>query len=267
MKTIRVVVHGASGKMGRETLAALCGDPETEPVGAVARSAKEDYLPLPDGSGLIPYAPDLEAVLARLHPDVVVDFTSGAGALAATRACAKAKVGLVTGSTGLSDAALAEMKSLAELSGIGIVVAPNFALGAVVLIYLARLAGRHFDSAEIIEMHHDAKADAPSGTALATARAMVAERGGKPFVRAMPTKETVPGTRGGEESGVSLHAVRLPGLMAHQEVILGAAGQTLRLRHDTISRECYMPGVLLAVKAVGQRPGLTYGMEALLGLS
>jgi 4-hydroxy-tetrahydrodipicolinate reductase len=133
------------------------------------------------------------------------------------------------------------------------------------MIHLAKLAARYFDYAEVIEMHHEGKADAPSGTALATARAMVAARG-KPFNYPALEKESLAGTRGGQIEGVGIHSVRLPGLLAHQEVILGAPGQTLTIRHDSISRESFMPGVIMAIKEVGKVKGLIYGLENLLGL-
>jgi len=156
-----------------------------------------------------------------------------------------------------------EMKQLAEAGEIGIVAAPNFALGAVLMMHLAKIAGKFLDHAEIIELHHDRKLDAPSGTALLTARAM-AEARGKPFLPPAAGEPTP--SRGQAVEGISLHSVRLPGLMAHQEVIFGAAGQTLSIRHDTINRECYMPGVMLAVRAVVERKGFIYGLDKLLGL-
>ena len=132
---------------------------------------------------------------------------------------------------------------------IGAVVAPNFALGAVLLGYLAHTVARHFDYAEIVEAHHEAKKDSPSGTALALARALAAGRK-TPFQRPVPEKETLPGTRGGDSDGVTIHAMRMPGRLAHHEIVLGTQGQTLTLRHDTVNRECYMPGVLAAVRKV-----------------
>jgi 4-hydroxy-tetrahydrodipicolinate reductase len=145
------------------------------------------------------------------------------------------------------------------------VIAPNLSLGAVVLIHLAGVAGRFFDSVEIIEMHRDRKADAPSGTALHTAQRLAEVRGSE-FARAPTSKLTLPGVRGGEYQGVGIHSVRLPGLVAHQEVIFGGLGQTLTLRHDTTSQESYVPGTLLAVRHVLRSQELTYGLAALLGL-
>jgi 4-hydroxy-tetrahydrodipicolinate reductase len=160
------------------------------------------------------------------------------------------------------------MDDLANLAGKAdhgnAVWAPNFALGAVLAMHFAAVAGRFYPAAEVIELHHQGKADAPSGTALRTARAIAAGR--KPEGPA-PGRESVPGVRGGEVEGVRVHSVRLPGLVAHQEVIFGGQGEVLTVRHDSLDRSSFMPGVLLAVQAVGARPGLTVGLEPLLGLS
>jgi 4-hydroxy-tetrahydrodipicolinate reductase len=148
-----------------------------------------------------------------------------------------------------------------EDSESNVIVAPNFALGAVLMQRFAAEAARFFPAAEVIELHHDGKADAPSGTALATARRIARERTADYLG---PEAESVTGARGGNVEGVRVHSVRLPGLVAHQEVILGAPGQTLTIRHDSMDRASFMPGVLLAIKAVGSRPGLTVGLEPLL---
>jgi len=262
---IKVVVHGAAGRMGREVLNALCRDAELKAVGAVDLKADRDRLLLPDGSTEIPFSSDLEAILSRSRPDVMVDFTIAKATMPAARLAASAGVNLVIGTTGLSPSDVDEIGRLCRESDVGAVVAPNFSLGAVLMIQMARLAARYFDYAEVIEMHHEGKADAPSGTALATARAM-AEARGKPFRYPKLEKESLSGTRGGQVEGVSLHSVRLPGLLAHQEVILGAMGQTLTIRHDSISRESFMPGVIMAIKRVVNIKGLVYGLETLLGL-
>jgi len=172
---------------------------------------------------------------------------------------------MVIGTTGFSPEDIKEMERLVKEHKVGIVVAPNFALGAVVMMHLAKIAAKYLDYAEIIELHHHLKADAPSGTALATARAMAQARG-KPFSQPSEQQPEAQKSRGQRVEGVTIHSVRLPGLMAHQEVILGAAGQTLSIRHDTINRECYMPGVLMAVREVVKRREFVYGLDALLNL-
>ena len=265
MSPIRVVVNGAAGRMGREVINAICRDSELEAVGAVDLKAERDRLLLPEGAGEIPFSADPEEILSRSRPDVMVDFTIAEATIPAVRLAIKAGVNLVIGTTGLSSSDVEEIDKLCRESSVGAVVAPNFSLGAVLMIHMAKLAARYFDYAEVIEMHHEGKADAPSGTALTTARAMVEARG-KPFRYPDLKKESLSGTRGGQIEGVGLHSVRLPGLLAHQEVILGATGQTLTIRHDSISRESFMPGVIMAIKRVVNIKGLVYGLETLLGL-
>jgi 4-hydroxy-tetrahydrodipicolinate reductase len=262
---VKVVVHGALGRMGREVLNALCNDPQLKPVGAVECEASNEYLPLPDGSGDIPLSTNLEALLDQCRPEVLVDFSIAEATMPAVRTAVKYKVNLVIGTTGLIAEDLKEIDQLTAGNKLGAVVAPNFALGAVVMVHLAKKAAKFFDYAEIIEMHHEQKADAPSGTALSTAKAMLEMRS-EPFLQATTRKETLKSSRGGQMEGITLHSIRLPGLMAHQEVIYGAPGQTLTIRHDTINRECYMAGVILAIKRVTGLRGLTYGLATLLGL-
>ena len=265
MPPIRVLVHGALGRMGREVLSALCSDPELEGVGAVDLRADRELLSLPDGSAEIPLSSNLGEILARTRPDVMVDFTIAEATMPAVRLATREGVNLVIGTTGLSPGDVEEIERLTREGGVGAIVAANFSLGAVLMIHLAKVAARYFDYVEVIEKHHQGKADAPSGTALATARAMVEARG-KTFSYPVLEKESLAGTRGGQFEGVGVHSVRLPGLLAHQEVILGAAGQTLRICHDAISRESYMPGVIMAIKRVVKVKGLIYGLETLLGL-
>jgi len=265
MTLIKVVVHGASGKVGREVVNAVCREPDIKLVGAVELKVAENFLPLPDGSGKIPFSTNLEQILSTCQPDVVVDFTLARVSMSAVRTAVPRGVNMVIGTTGFSPEDIKEMERLVKEHKVGIVVAPNFALGAVVMMHLAKIAAKYLDYAEIIELHHHLKADAPSGTALATARAMAQARG-KPFSQPSEQQPEAQKSRGQRVEGVTIHSVRLPGLMAHQEVILGAAGQTLSIRHDTINRECYMPGVLMAVREVVKRREFVYGLDALLNL-
>ncbi len=264
MKPIKVVVQGALGKMGREVINALCNEPEMQLVGAVELQATEDYLDLPNNSGKVPFSSDIGYILTKCHPDVLVDFSIAQAAMPAVRIATEQGVNLVIGTTGLTPDDIDEIERLAKAHQVGAVVAPNFALGAVLMVHLAKIAGKYLDYAEIIELHHHQKVDAPSGTALSTAKAMAQARG-KRFSRP-PESKGSSRSRGEQVEGIAIHSVRLPGLMAHQEVILGAAGQTLSIRHDTINRECFMPGVILAIKEVVKRQGLVYGLDALLGL-
>lgn len=264
MAAIRVVLTGPTGKMGREVLLALCNDPDVEPVGALSRTVTGP-IPLPIGSRSIACGADVGSLLDQVKPNVLVDFTNVEYAMPAARESVRRGIRPIIGTSGLSAQDVQELTDLCKTAGVGGVFAANFALGGIVMMHLVNIAARFFEYAEILEMHHEAKADAPSGTAIATAKAMAAARG-QPFKTAQTEKVTIPGSRGAEVEGIPLHSLRLPGLLAHQEVVLGAAGQTLRIRHDTISRECYMPGVLLAVKEVMKRKDLVVGLDRLLGL-
>ncbi|MGH9101981.1 MAG: 4-hydroxy-tetrahydrodipicolinate reductase, partial [Acidimicrobiales bacterium] len=207
--------------------------------------------------------------LAEGRAEVAVDFTVAGAALQSARWCAAAGVHLVIGTTGLGEDDLGELRELFGQGRANCVVAPNFAIGAALLVRLAELAAPHVDSIEIVELHHDAKADAPSGTALHSARrlARAREESGSGALAADGTRsESLAGARGGEgPGGIRVHSVRLRGLVAHQEVLMGAAGQSLTIRHDCYDRTAFMPGVLAAVRSVARRPGLTVGLEALLG--
>ena len=265
MSDIRVIVHGALGKMGQTVLAAVARDGEAVPVAGVDAAATTDSLRLPDSGGTIPLSSTMEAIPASANPNVLVDFSIASATMPAVRWAAEHGVNFVVGTTGLTPENVREMEELAARHKVGAVVASNFALGAVVMMYLAQKAAPYFDYAEIIETHHETKIDAPSGTAMTTAN-MISEAAGKPLQRNVPDKETVAGTRAGEIGGVTIHSVRLPGAMAHQEVIFGAAGQTLHIKHDTINRDCYQPGIMTAVKHVVRNKGLVYGLDKLLGL-
>jgi 4-hydroxy-tetrahydrodipicolinate reductase len=264
MELIKIVVQGAQGKMGQEVLKALCQEPETQVVGATEIKVSQVSLQLPDGSGSVPFSTDLDQILNTCQPDVLVDFSLAPAVMPAVRMATPKKIHLVIGTTGLSAHDLEEIDSLSRANKVGAIVAPNFALGAIMMIHLAKIAAKYLDYAEIIELHHDKKVDAPSGTSQNTARTMVQSRG-KPFLHPAESEQVQP-SRGEQVEGINIHSVRLPGLLAHQEVILGAPGQTLRIRHDQINREAFMPGVILAVKEVIKRQGLIYGLDALLNL-
>ncbi len=251
--------------MGREVASAVSKQSDMRLLAGVDKKASASTFSVGDGSVSVPLFTDLPAALSKHEPQVMVDFTAAEAVMPAARLAAKQGVSLVIGTTGYEPADIQELEKLAASNGIGIVVAANFALGAVLMMHLARQAARHFDYAEVIELHHETKADAPSGTAVATAKAMVEARG-KPFLRNVPQRENLPGARNAESGGVTVHSIRLPGLVAHQEVIFGGMGQTLTIRHDTIGRECYMPGVLIAARHVASKKGLVQGLDKLLGL-
>jgi len=197
--------------------------------------------------------------------DVAVDFTHPDAVMANLRACVDAGVSAVVGTTGFDDARLAEVRAMLEGTPVGVLVAPNFGVAAVLMMQFAASAARFFESVEIVELHHPRKADAPSGTARRTAELVAEARAG---MAAMPdaTTSALDGARGADVRGVRVHAVRLAGLVAHQEVLLGGAGESLTIRHDSYDRASFMPGVLLGVRSIGARPGLTVGLEHLLDL-
>lgn len=248
--TTTVGVLGALGRMGTTVSEAVMASPDLELGGRVDRD---------------------DALAGLTGADVVVCFTAAGQALEGLRWCANEGVHAVIGTTGWDDAGAAELRRLfpGPPTGPNAVLAANFAIGAVLLMRMAELAAPYFDTAEIIELHHDNKADAPSGTALMTAERMAAARvavGSGDFGADPTTREVLAGSRGaGAAANIRVHSVRMRGMVAHQEVILGATGQTLTLRHDTVDRQSFIPGVLLAVRRVADRPGLTVGLDALLG--
>ncbi|HXY46248.1 MAG TPA: 4-hydroxy-tetrahydrodipicolinate reductase [Acidimicrobiales bacterium] len=272
---IRVGVFGATGRMGATVCEAVLAAPDLELVAAVDPARAGDRLAgvlgggrdLPGGD--LEVAGDAEA-LSRAGSDVAVDFTVAAAARENLRWCSEHSVHAVVGTTGFDEEDLARF---AEWFGPGstanAVVAANFSIGAALMMRCAELCAPYFEGIEVIELHHARKRDAPSGTSMATARRMEAARAaaGSPPLVADPTEqEVVPGVRGGASvGGVRLHSVRLPGLVAHQEVLFGSAGETLTMRHDSTDRVSFMPGVLMAVRAVAGLPGLTIGLDRLLG--
>ena len=261
--TIRVGVFGAAGRMGRTVCAAVCDDPELELVAAV--DPHHQGLDLRSVTGVdcdLHIAGDGDE-MAHAGATVAVDFTDAAGARDNLRWCAEHGVHAVVGTTGLGDHDLEELG--AAFIDSNCVVAPNFAIGAVLMMRFAELAAPWFPTAEIVELHHDLKVDAPSGTAMLTARRMADASGD--WASDPTTDHVLDGARGGRgPAGIPVHSVRLRGLVAHQEVLLGTTGQSLSIRHDSYDRSSFMPGVLLAVKAVAGRPGLTVGLDAILGL-
>ena len=242
--------------MGRTVCAAVAVDPALDLVAAVDRSATGEARP-----GVV-MATDLRA-LADAGCEVVVDFTVAEAARVTLPWLAMHGVHAVVGTTGFNDTDLANFRS--EFSGSNCLIAPNFAISAVLMMRFAEVAAPYFDSAEIIELHHEGKIDAPSGTAVTTAKRMAAASA---EWTSDPTQhETYPGARGAEgPAGIRVHSVRMRGMVAHQEVILGAHGQTLTIRQDSYDNASYMPGVILACKHIAEHPGVTVGLESLLGM-
>lgn len=254
---MKVGVLGANGKMGRTVCDAVEADPDLElvarvdPFGGEGCDASRDTL----------VANGAEVVIDFTRPDVVFDNVCF---------CLEKGIHCVVGTTGMTDADLDKISDLASKGAANVFVAPNFSIGAVLMMHLSKLAAKHMNSCEIIEMHHNQKLDAPSGTAHKTAREIAdvwASEGHPGGGDHHPDEEEkVEGSRGGEAEGIHVHSLRVLGAEAHQEVIFGAPGQTLSIRHDAMNRTSYMPGILLAVKSVASRPGLTVGLEQLLDL-
>ncbi|HEV8354726.1 MAG TPA: 4-hydroxy-tetrahydrodipicolinate reductase [bacterium] len=260
---IRVAVAGAAGRMGRASVRAVAAQPDLVLTAAVGRAASVG-VDAGTVAGIasmgVPIAASLEAAL---NADVLIDFSPGPAAAQHARVAVPAGISPVIGGTGLSASDLADLAGLCSSRGVGGIVAPNFAIGAVLMMEFARQAAPHFPHVEIIELHHNRKRDAPSGTAVKTASLIAAARGDAPAA-AVKEEEMIAGARGGRADGVPVHSVRLPGLVAHQEVIFGGPGQTLTIRHDSINEESFIPGLLLAVRRVRALPGLVYGLEKLL---
>ena len=253
--TIRVGVFGAAGRMGQTVCAAVGADPELDLVAAVDPFAVGRSILGTEVTG------DAQAMIDA-KVDVVIDFTVADATRKNMAVCAASGIHAVVGTTGLSDADIA--KFAADFTKSNCLVAANFAIGAVLMMRFAELAAPFFETAEILEFHHDQKVDAPSGTAVRTAERMAAA---SPDWADDPTRhEVFDGARGGiGPAGIRVHAVRMRGMFAHQEVLLGTAGQTLSIRHDTFDRDCYAPGIVLAAKRVMSLPGVTVGLDGLLG--
>ena len=260
---INVAVIGASGRMGREVCGSVFEDPELQLMGAVDPASPGEETPLElvkAGITVLPVRDDLDTGTI----DVMVDFTRADAAVENISWATDNGIHSVVGTTGITEPDMKRISGLADSGKANIVLAANFALGAVLMMKFSETAARVFDQCEIVEMHHRGKLDAPSGTAIETAK-RVGNVSGED--RIPPADERkVKGSRGGRLGDVQIHSVRLNGLVAHQEVIFGSSGQTLRIRHDTIERSCFMPGVLIAIKKVGSTPGLTIGLEPLLDI-
>jgi 4-hydroxy-tetrahydrodipicolinate reductase len=262
--SIRVLVSGAYGKMGREVSKAVYNDTELTLVGAVDMKGGDDVGDLigVNKTGVI-VDNDLKRAIMETKPQVMIDFTRPEAVMNNLRIALANGVRPVVGTTGFSAADIEEVRMLCDKNDISAVIAPNFAIGAILMMKMSVEAAKYLPHVEIIEFHHDQKLDAPSGTALRTAELIRETR--KAIKQGHPDEvEKLRNSRGGELDGMRLHSVRLPGYVAHQEVIFGGLGQTLTIRHDSISRESFMPGVVLAAKRVLCRKGLTFGLENLL---
>lgn len=264
---IKVAVNGALGNMGKEVIRAVVAEPGLELAAAI--DVNGDGTDIGEIAGVgktgIPVTADLAQTLRESKPDVLVDFTSPYSVMQNIETSLSLGVRPVVGTTGITEADLDKINNWSNQNQTSAIIAPNFAIGAVLMMLFAAKAAKYMPDAEIIELHHDKKVDAPSGTAIKTAEMILKARGhsGRKVVDEL---EKVTGARGGSMDGIHLHSVRLPGFVAHQEVIFGGIGQTLTIRHDSLSRTSFMPGVILAVKEIMKRPGVTYGLENILNL-
>jgi len=257
----RVLVNGALGKMGRTTCDAIRAEDDLTLAAAVDTAFADAGGRDAFGIEGVPLYATLAECLEHEQIETAVDFTTPSAVFDNVMACLAAKVNCVVGTTGMSPSQLSEIEAAAAANGSKCFLAPNFAIGAVLMMEASQIIARHMPNCEIVELHHDQKLDAPSGTSLRTAELIAGARESEPPV---PGPDGSP-ARGVIHEGIPIHSVRLPGLVAHQEVIFGGMGQTLSLRHDSISRESFMPGVVLAVRKVAGMDGdLVVGLEKLL---
>lgn len=248
---IKVAVCGAMGKMGKEVCQAVLDCPDTELVAKIDIASDEMYHHIEDANRVV----DI---------DLLVDFTQPKSIFENAKYCLNNGIKIVIGTTGLKDEEIEFLKKLSQEKNTGCLIAPNFSTGAVLMMMFARQAAKYFDNAEIIELHHNQKKDAPSGTAIKTA-SMMAEVKDDFTKNNCPETETIEGARGGNSySNIHIHSVRMPGYIASQEVIFGSSGQIMTIRHDSMDRKCYMQGVLLAVKHVAEKNDFVYGLDNIM---
>ena len=269
---IPVIVNGAAGKMGREVVKAVATVGDMTLFGAIERSPEFLNVDAGELAGCgaleVPLTDDLQGMLALAGQEkqlgVMVDFTHPNSVYENVRSAIAYGIRPVVGTTGLSPQQIQDLAEFADKASVGCLIIPNFSIGMVLLQQAALSASQYFDHVEIIELHHNQKADAPSGTAIQTAQ-MLAEMGKSFNPPLVEETEKLPGARGSlADEGIRIHSIRLPGLIAHQEVIFGGPGQIYTLRHDTSDRACYMPGVLLAIRKVLELKSLVYGLEKIL---
>ena len=247
---IKVAVCGANGKMGQEVIKAV--------------NAAEDMELTAEIDIVNGQFPSIKEAKAAASIDVLIDFTQPTSIYENALFCLNNGINIVIGTTGLKDMQISELEKLSTSNNLGCLIAPNFSTGAVLMMMFAKMASKYFKNAEIIELHHNQKKDAPSGTAVKTALMMSDEN--SDFTSGnCPEKETIEGARGAEAyNNIHIHSVRLPGDSASQEVLFGSSGQILTIRHDSMNRECYMPGVLMAVRHVFENKDFVYGLEKIM---
>lgn len=248
---IKVAVCGALGKMGKEVVEAVTNAQDMELVALIDLMGENTYKSIEEAKKTVDF-------------DVVIDFTQPKSIFENAKYCLNNGIKIVIGTTGLTDGQLADLKALSYDKKTGCLIAPNFSTGAVLMMMFAKQAAKYFDNAEIIELHHNQKKDAPSGTAIKTAQLMAQEKA--TFMAGnCPEVETIEGSRGGTSyADIKIHSVRMPGFIASQEVIFGSSGQIFKVRHDSMDRKCYMQGVLLATRHVVEKNDFVYGLENIM---
>lgn len=265
MNEINIIVAGPRGRMGREAVNLVKETPHFRLTAVIDRINNGKLLSDTEGfSGLdVPIYTDIHECFREVEADVLIDLTTPDLGFLHTKSALENGVRPVVGTTGFTPEQLEELKELAERKSLGCIIAPNFAVGAVLMMKFAQTAAKYFEDVEIIEMHHDRKLDAPSGTAVKTAEMIGVNR--EPKAQGHENeKETISGARGAEVDGMRIHSVRLPGLVAHQQVIFGSNGQTLTIRHDSYNRASFMSGVKVSVETVLQLNTLVYGLESII---
>ncbi|MBM4762105.1 4-hydroxy-tetrahydrodipicolinate reductase [Bacillus sp. B15-48] len=265
MKKVKIVVAGPRGRMGTEAVKLVKETENYELVGVIDRKYEGKDLAEIDGFAGIngKIYTDIQQCFKETQPDVLIDLTTPEVGMEHSLTALEYGVRPVVGTTGFTSGDLKKLEALCEQNGLGCIIAPNFAIGAVLMMKFSQMAAKYFGDVEIIELHHDRKLDAPSGTAVKTAEMISTVREAKK--QGHPDeKETLPGARGAEMEGMHIHSVRLPGLIAHQQVMFGSDGQTLSIRHDSYNRESFMSGVKLAVDYVVEKNNFVYGLENII---
>ena len=257
---IKVSVNGALGRMGSTVCGAIIADSETELVDSVDFSSKSHKT---SNNKLI--STDYSYLSSDNKPDVIVDFTNREGMMKLSEIAAPLGISIVSGSTGLLEEDYNQLKDISSKYSCGILSASNFAIGAVLMMELASIAGKYFDYADLIESHHENKIDAPSGTAISIAEAASSKKT-KNFKQNETEKQTIKNTRGGSLGGVQIHSARMPGRVARHELVFGGLGQTFTMLHDSIDRQSFMPGVILGVKEIINRKELVIGLDKIMGI-
>lgn len=266
---LKLLINGAAGKMACELIRTLQYEKDITIVGAVDISHIGEDCGLVAGCGSVSVVitNDLQQTIDTVKPDVAIDFTNASVIKSNIEVMLKNKLNVVVGASGLDEESAAKYGEIAQKNDRGLIVAPNFAIGAVLMMEFSKIAARFMQNAEIIELHHDGKLDSPSGTAIKTAELMKNQSAYKPPMDEDKYFEKIPGARGAQIDNIHIHSVRLPGLIAHQEVIFGGNSEILTIKHDSMNRQSFMPGVVLSIRKAVETKGCVYGLEKILGIS